>query len=174
MTLFLSIDMSEKASTSTLIVGKASQFADISNYLARGALPEFKCRAKKKAFFGKVGNFFWDDSYLFHVCANNVIFRCITEEEVPKVLAHFYSYTCGEYRGIVNTAAKINTSGFYWLTPHKDIDQFLKSCGRSQKVGNISMMNEMPQKYIPSVNFLIVGVLTSWVPLYRPMATNTF
>ena len=99
----------------------------------------------KKDFFGIVKNFFWDDPYFFHACADGIIRRCITEEEVPKVLTHCYSYAYGDHHGIMNTAAKVTTVGFYWATLHKDVEAFVKSCERCQRVGNISMRNEMPQ-----------------------------
>ena len=48
----------------------------------------------------------------------------------------------------MNTAAKVATGGFFWPTLHKDVEAFVKSCERFQKVGNISIRNEMPQNYI--------------------------
>ena len=156
-----------------LVVEKASWFVDIANFLVCGELPEFKSRAMKKSFFGKFGNFFWDDPYLFHICANGVVRRCINEEEVPKVPKHCHSYACGGHHGITNTATKIHTSGFYWPTLHKDVEEFVKNCERCQKVRNISMRNEMPQTTSLSAKFLIAGVLTSSALLYLLMETST-
>ena len=48
----------------------------------------------------------------------------------------------------MNTVAKVATARLYWPTLHKDVEAFVKSCERCQKVGNISMRNEMPQNYI--------------------------
>ena len=141
-------EMVEETLMTALVVGKAPWFVDIANYLACGELPEFESRAMKASFLRKSREFFWDNPYLFHACADGIIHRCITEEEVPKVLTHCHSYACGGHHGIMNTAAKVATAGFYWPTLHKDVEAFVKSCERCQKVGNISMRNEMPQNYI--------------------------
>ena len=140
-------EMVEETLMIALVVRKAPWFADIANYLACGELLEFESRAMKKAFFGRVGNLFWDDPYLFHACADGIIRHCITEEEFFKVLTHCHSYVCGHH-GMMNTASKVTTVGFYWPTLHKDVEAFVKSCERCQKVGNISMRNEIPQIYI--------------------------
>ena len=138
-------EMVEETMMATLAIGKAPWFTNIANYLACGEVPEFESRAMKKAFFGRAGNFFWDDPYLFHACTDCIIRRCMTEEEVPKVLAHYHSYACSGHHGIMNTAAKVVTTGFYWPTLPKDVEEFVKSCERCQRVGNISMRYKMPQ-----------------------------
>ena len=84
-------EMFEETLMTTLVVGKAPWFADIANYLACRELPEFESRAMKKACFRRVGNFFWDDPYLFHACTDGIIRYCITKEEVPKVLTHCHT-----------------------------------------------------------------------------------
>ena len=71
-------EMVEETLMIALVVGKAPWFADIANYLACGELLEFESRAMKKAFFGRIGNFFWDESYLFHAYADGIIRHCIT------------------------------------------------------------------------------------------------
>ena len=75
------------------------------------------------------------------------MYHCITEKEVPKVLAHYHSYACNGHHGNVNTIAKVNTSRLYCPTFHKDAEEFVKSYERCQKVGIISMGNEMPKNY---------------------------
>ena len=73
----IQVEMVEETLMTALLVGKAPWFAYIVNYLACGELPEFESKVMKKAFFGKVGNFFWDDPYLSHACADGIIRRCI-------------------------------------------------------------------------------------------------
>ena len=137
-------EIDEETLMVALVVGKAPWYADFVNYLACGVLPKFESRAMKKAFFG---NFFWDDPYLFHGCADGIIRRCITKEEVPKVLAHYHSYACGSHHEIMNTIAKVVTVGFYWPTLHKDVEEFVKSYEKFQRVENISMRHKMLHNY---------------------------
>lgn len=81
---------------------------------------------------------------MFHYYNDSVIRHCIPEEEVPKFLACCHSYACGGHHGVANTTAKVHTLGLYWPTLHKDVDEFVKSCARCQKVGNFGRRQEMP------------------------------
>ncbi|KAI5317646.1 hypothetical protein L3X38_037353 [Prunus dulcis] len=56
-------------------------FADIVNYLAKGAVhPDFSDQQKKKFLFD-VKHYFWDEPYLYKYCADQIIRRCIPEAE---------------------------------------------------------------------------------------------
>ncbi|KAI5317650.1 hypothetical protein L3X38_037357 [Prunus dulcis] len=56
-------------------------FADIVNYLAKGAVhPDFSYQQKKKFLFD-VKHYFWDEPYLYNYCADHIIRRCIPEAE---------------------------------------------------------------------------------------------
>jgi hypothetical protein len=50
---------------------------------------------------------------------------------------------CGD-----RTAAKVLQCGFWWPTLFKDRYDFVRTCDKCQRTGNISMRNEMPQKGI--------------------------
>ena len=52
------------------------------------------------------------------------------------------------HHGASSTAKKVFDSGFYWPSIFKDAHDFVKSCDRCQRVGNISSRNEMPQNSI--------------------------
>ena len=51
----------------------------------------------------------------------------------------------GGHHGGQRTAAKVLQSGFYWPTLFKDCAEYVKSCDKCQRVGNISGRSEMPQ-----------------------------
>ncbi|KAJ9562184.1 hypothetical protein OSB04_007344 [Centaurea solstitialis] len=119
-------------------------FADIVNYLACEIIPkEFnKYQRKKLIFYCK--KYLWDDPYLFKICADQIIRRCIPKEEVTSIIHHCHSGPCGGHFGGQRTAIKILQSGFYWPTLHKDCHDFVKRCDECQRSGNISRRNEMP------------------------------
>ena len=65
-----------------------SWYVDYVNYLACGVLlPESSSQQKKK-FLHDVRSYLWDDPLLFKKGANQVIKRCIPNEEVPSILQH--------------------------------------------------------------------------------------
>lgn len=99
---------------------------------------------QKKKFFSDVKNYFWEEPFLFKVCADQIIRRCVPDEEKANILHHCHDgETCGHF-GATKTAAKILQSGFYWPTLFKDAYSYVASCDRCQRTGNISRKNEMP------------------------------
>ncbi|GJY20765.1 DNA-directed DNA polymerase [Tanacetum coccineum] len=55
-------------------------FADIANYYAGNFLIKGMSTQQKKKFFKDVKHYFWDDPYLFRICADQIIRRC----DLPK------------------------------------------------------------------------------------------
>ncbi|XP_021832270.1 uncharacterized protein LOC110772166 [Prunus avium] len=132
-------------------------FVDLVNYLARGVLhPDFTFQQKKK-FLADAKYYFWDEPYLYKYCSDQVIRRCIPEEEHESVLKFAHQYACGGHFGPKRTAAKILQSGLFWPTLFKDANSWCRSCDRCQRVGNQSKRNEMPQQSI-----LVVELFDVW------------
>jgi hypothetical protein len=52
-------------------------FADFANYHAGNFIRKGMSSQTKKKFFKDVRHYFWDDPYLFKVCADQVIRRCV-------------------------------------------------------------------------------------------------
>ncbi|KAK8669873.1 hypothetical protein V6N13_104641 [Hibiscus sabdariffa] len=95
--------------------------------------------------------YFWDEPYLFKQCADQMLRRCVPEEEQKDILFHCHTSTCGGHFGEAKTAAKVLQSGFYWPTLFKDAHNYYKACDRCQRTGNISRRNEMPLQCILEV-----------------------
>ncbi|GKE16036.1 reverse transcriptase domain-containing protein [Tanacetum coccineum] len=55
---------------------KPPWFADIANYLVRNVLVKGMSSQQKKKFFKDIRHYFWDDPYLFRICADQIIRRC--------------------------------------------------------------------------------------------------
>ncbi|GKA04040.1 reverse transcriptase domain-containing protein [Tanacetum coccineum] len=56
-------------------------FADIANYHARNFILKGMSSQQKKKFFKDVKHYFWDDPYLFKICMDQMIRRCVTAKK---------------------------------------------------------------------------------------------
>jgi hypothetical protein len=132
-------------------------YAYIVNYLAIGEIPKDWSTQDKRKFLVEVRNFYWDDPNLFKYCPDQIIRRCVPNNEVISVLKFCHSEACGGHFSIKKTAAKILQCGFYWPTLFKDTNNFCRSCERCQKLGAISRRNMMPLNPI-----LVIEIFDCW------------
>ena len=102
-------------------------------------------------------SYLWDDSLLFKKGADQVIRRCVPNEEIPNILHHCHSSAYGGHFGAQRIAAKVLQSGFYWPTLFKDAYAYVLSYDRCQQVGNISKQHEWPLN-----NILEVQIFDVW------------
>ncbi|KAL4282055.1 hypothetical protein GQ457_03G020930 [Hibiscus cannabinus] len=110
----------------------------------------------RKRFKYNAKGYFWDEPYLFKQCADQIIRRCIPEEEQQLILEQCHSAPYGGHFGGNMTASKVLQSGLYWPTLHKDAQLFCQQCDRCQRTGNISRRNEMPLQNILEVELFDV------------------
>lgn len=132
-------------------------FADIANFHVTGQTPSYWNAQDKKKFFREVRNFFWDDPYLFKYCPDQIIRRCVPNNEIQKIIAFCHSEACGGHFSSKKTVAKILQSGFYWPTLFKDTYEFCKACECCQKLGGITRRNMMPLTPI-----LVIEIFDCW------------
>nr|GEU47142.1 reverse transcriptase domain-containing protein [Tanacetum cinerariifolium] len=67
-------------------VSSTSWFADIANYHAGNFVVKGMSSQQKKKFFKDVKQYFWDDPYLFRICAVQVMRRCVHGQEAIDIL----------------------------------------------------------------------------------------
>ncbi|KAH9722992.1 hypothetical protein KPL70_006933 [Citrus sinensis] len=132
-------------------------FADIVNYLATGQIPEHWTKQDRTKFLSKVKDFFWDDPYLFKYCADQIIRRCVPDNEIQSVISFCHEQACGGHFSAKKTATKILQCGFYWPTLFHDAYIFCSLCDRCQRMGSISKRNMMPLNPI-----LVVEIFDVW------------
>ncbi|XP_031120931.1 uncharacterized protein LOC116024170 [Ipomoea triloba] len=147
---------------------KEPWYADIVNYLVSGQFhPDLNSQGKKH-FLSKVKYFFWDEPYLFKICPDQIIRRCIPEFEHQNILNHSHTLNCGGHFSGKKTALKVLQSGFYWPTLFKDAFEFCAKCDRCQRTGNISKRHEMPLS-----NILVVDLFDVWgIDFMGPFPTS--
>ena len=126
-------------------------FADYVNYLVAKVIPPEFNYQKKKRFFAHLKHYYWEEPILYRHCADQVIRRCVPEDEMHSILDHCHTLPCGGHFGGQRTAAKVLQSGFYWPSLFKDAHQFVSTCDKCQRMGNISRKDEPPMHPILEV-----------------------
>ncbi|GJW21099.1 reverse transcriptase domain-containing protein [Tanacetum coccineum] len=85
-----------------------------------------------------------EEPYLFKVCFDGMIRRCISGPETQTILDQCDYRPTGEHYGPNVTAKKVLDSGFYWPTILKEAYTLVCFCEACQKTGNISKHDEIP------------------------------
>nr|GEU94136.1 reverse transcriptase domain-containing protein [Tanacetum cinerariifolium] len=134
----------------------ASCFADFANYHASNFLVKGMSTQQKNKFFKDVKHYFWDDPFLFKICANQVIWRCVHGKEALDILEACHNGPTGGHHGANLTSKKVFDAGFFWPTIYKDAHELVKNYGSCQRQGKISQRDEMPQNSIQICEIFVV------------------
>ena len=153
---------------SLLNVSNLPWYAHIVNFLATQKLPEHWTKQKKDYFFSQLKYYIWEDPQLYKMCPDQVIRRCVPEQEHNDILAHCHSYACGGHFSARKTGHKVLQCGFFWPTIFRDAHLFVKACVRCQKVGGISRRDMMPMNPI-----LVCDIFDVWgIDFMGPFPTS--
>nr|GEV00237.1 reverse transcriptase domain-containing protein [Tanacetum cinerariifolium] len=123
-------------------------FADFANYHAGNFVVKGMSSQQKNKFFKDVKHYFWDDPFLFKICADQVIRRCVHGQKAVDILKACHNGPIEGHHGPNYTAKKVFDSGFYWPTIYRDAHDLVKSCDACQRQGKISQRDKMPQNSI--------------------------
>nr|GFA45127.1 reverse transcriptase domain-containing protein [Tanacetum cinerariifolium] len=103
---------------------------------------------QKKKFFKDVKHYFWNDPYLFKICADQVIRRCVHGQEAVDILTTYHNGLTGGHHGANFTAKKVFDFRIYWTTIYRDAHDLVTRCDACQRQVKISQHDEMPQNAI--------------------------
>ncbi|GJR25955.1 hypothetical protein Tco_1102187 [Tanacetum coccineum] len=78
-------------------------FADFANYHAGGFIVKGMSTQQKNKFFKDVKHYFWDDPFLFKICADQVIRRCVHGNEALEILSACHNGPTGGHHEIWST-----------------------------------------------------------------------
>ena len=118
--------------------------------------------------------FFWVEPYLFKYFPDQIIRRCLLEDEHQSVLTFCHELACGGHFGPRKTAEKVLQSGFYWPTLFKESFKFCKLYTKCQMTGWITRKEMMPLNPILEVEIFDVWGIDFMGPFPNSFDNNTF
>ncbi|RVW84152.1 Retrovirus-related Pol polyprotein from transposon 17.6 [Vitis vinifera] len=80
---------------SLMLLEKAPWYAHIANYLVTGEVPSEWKAQNRKHFFAKIHAYYWEEPFLFKYCADQIIRKCVPEEEQQGILSHCHENAYG-------------------------------------------------------------------------------
>jgi len=111
-----------------LAVQKRPWFADMTNFKAAGVVPKDYDWCQRKKLFKEANQYVWDDPHLFKIGADNLLRRCVTQEEANKILWHCHNSPYGGHFNEERIVAKVLQAGFFWPSLFKDANEYVKRC----------------------------------------------
>ncbi|XP_070054220.1 uncharacterized protein [Nicotiana tomentosiformis] len=103
-------------------------FANLANYLVSGIIPNEVSSNQRKKLKQDCLDYYWDEPYLFRICTDGVIRRCVPEVEHREILETSHSSPYGGHHGGARTVTNMLSYGFYWPTLYKDASDIVKRC----------------------------------------------
>jgi hypothetical protein len=84
-------------------------YANIINFMVTGYVPPGE---DKRKLIYESRHHIWDELYLFKVCSDGLLRRCVPAKEGIKIIERCHSSSYGGHYGVFRTHAKIWQSGF--------------------------------------------------------------
>jgi hypothetical protein len=116
-------------------------YADIVNFMASGYVPP---RGDKRKLIYESRLLMWDEPYLFLICTDGLLRRCVPSWEVNDILERCHLSEYAGHYATFHTDAKLWQCGFFWPTMYQDAKDFVRRCPRCQKHGKISTRDAIP------------------------------
>ncbi|RDY07875.1 Retrovirus-related Pol polyprotein, partial [Mucuna pruriens] len=105
-------------------------FADICNFVVATQFSPEASQLYKERLQSDAKYYIWDDPYLWRLCNDQVIRKCIPDAKITLVLQFCHATLGGGHYGSTRTARKVLDCGFYWPTIFRDAYQFVSTYKR--------------------------------------------
>jgi ribonuclease HI len=140
--------------------GPDAWISKIRDYLKENILPKDHVSAKRIVRLAKRYTVVEGD--LYRRGANDILMRCITQEEGHELLVEIHGGECGSYSSFRTLVGKAFLHGFYWPTALQDAAELVKSCKACQfHAKKIHTLAQALQMIPPSWPFAVWGWI-SW------------
>ena len=74
-------------------------YANYVNYLVAKVIPFDFSYQQKKRLFTHLKNYYWEEQIFYKHCSDQVIRRCVSEDEMGSILNHYHTLSCGGHFG---------------------------------------------------------------------------
>nr|CAN67576.1 hypothetical protein VITISV_025810 [Vitis vinifera] len=140
---------------SLMFLVKTPWYAHIANYLVTGEIPSEWNAQDRKHFFAKIHAYYWEEPFLFKYCADQIIRKCVPEDEQQGILSHCHENACGGHFASQKTAMKLTKRNQMPMNPILIVELF--------DVWGIDFMGPFPMSFGNS--YILVGVdyVSKWV-----------
>ena len=125
-------------------VDVAPWYSHIANFLVTGEVPSEWSAQDKRHFLAKIHAYYWEEPFLFKYCADQIIRKCVPEQEQSGILSHCHDSACGGHFASQKTTMKVVQSSFWWPSLFKDAHAMCKGCDWCQRLGKLTRRNMMP------------------------------
>ncbi|GJT81575.1 reverse transcriptase domain-containing protein [Tanacetum coccineum] len=106
---------------------------------------------QKNKFSKDVKHYFWDDPFLFKICAAQKFDPggCVHAKKALDILEACHNGPTGGHHSANHPRQNCSlTDGCLWPSIYKDAHELVKNCDSCQRQGKISQRDEMPQNSI--------------------------
>nr|GFA70676.1 reverse transcriptase domain-containing protein [Tanacetum cinerariifolium] len=135
----------------------AAWFADFVNYHAGNFIVKGMTSQQKNKFFKDVKHYFWENPFLFKICTDQVIRRCVHGKEALDILVACHNRPTGGHHGANLTAKKIFDSGFFWPTIYKDAYEFVKNYKMLQRCEDTNLSLNWEKSHFMVKEGIVLG-----------------
>ena len=91
---------------------KAPWYAHIANFLATGEISYDWKEQDRRYFLEKIHYCYWEEPFLFKYFVDQIIRKCVPEEEQQGILSHCHGSACGGNFASQKMTMKVLQSGF--------------------------------------------------------------
>ncbi|KAJ9553266.1 hypothetical protein OSB04_017311 [Centaurea solstitialis] len=131
-------------------------YADYVNYIVGSVVPYDMNSHQKKKFFSDVKRYYWDEPFLYKLCADGMIRRCVPNEEKADILNHCHTLECGGHFSTDRTVAKI-------LSPRDEMPMKVFMEVELFDVWGIDFMGPFPNSGRNEYILVAVDYVSKWV-----------
>ncbi|GJY01158.1 reverse transcriptase domain-containing protein [Tanacetum coccineum] len=142
-------------------------FADYANYHAGNFIVKGMSSQQKNKFFKDVKHYFWDDPYLFKICADQMIRRCVAGQKAVDILTACHNGPTGGHYGANYTAKKRQGK----ILQRDEMPQNSIQVSKIFDVWGINFMGPFPSSRGNKYILVAVEYLSKWVEA-KALPTN--
>ncbi|GJY69007.1 reverse transcriptase domain-containing protein [Tanacetum coccineum] len=167
-------DASDFAVGAVLGQHNAPWFADFANYHAGNFVIKGMSSQQKRKFFKDIKHYFWDDPFLFKICADQVIRRYVSGQEAFDILKACYSGPAGDttvpITPLKRSSIQVSIGPRSTRMP-TTLSPIVTYVNVKAKFRNVMRCHKTPSKFAKSLTF---GALILWGRSRLQEGTNIY